>query len=79
MGSHEPSLVYNSDIIGSHEQRFFSTQRHEMEFQRDLVQRQRELSATETERLLATHKEEMEALRQNLKAEEKQQKKVRLH
>ena len=47
-----------------------------MEFQRDLVDRQRELSAAETERLLATHKEEMDALRQNLSAEEEQQKKV---
>ena len=51
-------------------------QRRDMEFQQQLAKEQRTMSVEETDRLIATHREEMAAFQQTMEAEKTQQIKV---
>ncbi len=54
-----------------------TVQQREIEFQRQLAKKQSDLSVGETDRLIATHHEEMAALKYSMEMEKEQQKKVR--
>lgn len=51
-------------------------QKHEMEFQRQLAQKQSKLSVAETDQLISAHREEMAALQNTMELEREQQMKV---
>lgn len=48
----------------------------ELEFQKELAERQSHMSVDESDKLIAAHQKEMQALKENLEAEQQQQKKV---
>lgn len=48
----------------------------ELEFQKELAERQNHMSVDESDKLIAAHQKEMQALKENLEAEQQQQKKV---
>ena len=48
----------------------------EMEFQKQLAEKQSHMSVDDSDKLIAAHQKEMQALKENLEAEQQQQKKV---
>lgn len=48
----------------------------EMEFQKELAEKQGHMSVNESDKLIAAHQKEMQALKENLEAEQQQQKRV---
>ena len=48
----------------------------EMEFQKELAEKQSLMSVNDSDKLIAAHQKEMQALKENLEAEQQQQKKV---
>ena len=48
----------------------------EFEFQKELAERQNHMSVDESDKLIAAHQKEMQALKENLEAEQQQQKQV---
>ncbi len=50
--------------------------KNDLEFQKELAEKQSHISVDESDKLIAAHQKEMQALKENLEAEQQQQKQV---